>query len=69
MSLPIVYYGREWGGGIVPSSMVRCITCGRDYAVNPDYDVTEPCPFCKSPIIKAVHHGSFTPDGRAGGIK
>ena len=53
--LPVAYYAKDWGGGDVPVAMVRCITCGIDYAVGLDYNVYEPCPFCRSPCIKAVY--------------
>lgn len=54
MSLPITFYVKEWGGGTVPCAQVRCITCGTEYAVNPEYDVNAKCPFCRSDCTKAV---------------
>jgi hypothetical protein len=54
MSLPVTLWSKDWGGGLVPCALVRCITCGSEYAVHPEYDVYEACPFCRSPCIKAV---------------
>ena len=54
MSLPITYYATEWGGAKVPCATVRCISCGSEYSVSPEYDVNDPCPFCRSTCIKAV---------------
>ena len=54
MSLPVTTYAEDWGGGKVALASVRCITCGCEYSVDPDYDVNSACPFCHSPCVKAV---------------
>ena len=53
-ALPVTHHMKDWGGNPVPCSMVRCITCGTEYAVDPGYDVTADCPFCRSPCTKVV---------------
>lgn len=54
MSLPATTTVKEWGGGEIPCARVRCITCGTNYTVGLDYDVESACPFCRSPVLKAV---------------